>query len=81
MVCTQCSLRTFIRSMETSDYSVFADCYTSTIVVRAPYKVVIDLIKNMDESEEKEELLGWLGIALRRSAKMTKYFVTGQENP
>ena len=60
--------------------SVFTDCASDTIVVRAPYQNMIDAIKNMEDSKIKEELLDKLRVAIRRSKKMTNYYL-GQENP
>nr|DAE83040.1 MAG TPA: hypothetical protein [Caudoviricetes sp.] len=66
--------------MYTIKTSVFTDCASDTIVVRAPYKNMIDAIKNMEDSKIKEELLDKMRVATRRSKKMTNYFL-GQENP
>ena len=60
--------------------SVFTDCASDTIVVRAPYQNMIDAIKNMEDSKIKEELLDKLRVAIRRSKKMTNYYL-GQESP
>ena len=60
--------------------SVFTDCASDTIVVRAPYQNMIDAIKNMEDNKIKEELLDKMRVAIRRSKKMTNYFL-GQENP
>ena len=60
--------------------SVFTDCASDTIVVRAPYQNMIDAIKNMEDSKIKEELLDKLRVAIRKSKKMTNYYI-GQENP
>lgn len=63
--------------METS---VFTDCASDTIVIRAPYKNIIDMIKSMEDCEIKDELYAKLQVAIRRSKKMKDYFELGQEN-
>ena len=63
--------------METS---VFTDCASDTIVIRAPYKNIIDMIKSMEDDTVKDELVAKLRVAIRRSKKMKDYFELGQEN-
>lgn len=63
--------------METS---VFTDCASDTIVIRAPYKNIIDMIKSMEDGTVKDELDEKLKVAIRRSKKMKDYFELGQEN-
>lgn len=63
--------------METS---VFTDCASDTIVIRAPYKNIIDMIKSMEDGTVKDELVAKLRVAIRRSKKMRDYFEIGQEN-
>ena len=64
--------------METS---VFTDCASDTIVIRAPYKNIIDMIKSMEDSAVKNDLIAKLQVAARRSKKIRDYYETGQENP
>lgn len=82
MECTQYFLKIFIRSMENIviETSVFADCASDTIVIRAPYKSIIDTIKLMEDDIVKDELVAKLKVAIRRSKKMKDYFELGQEN-
>ena len=82
MECTQCFLKIFIRSMENIviETSVFADCASDTIVIRAPYKSIIDMVKSMEDGVVKEELISKLQLAIRRSKKMKDYYELGQEN-
>lgn len=63
--------------METS---VFTDCASDTIVIRAPYKNIIDMIKSMEDDAVKDELVAKLKVAIRRSKKMKDYYSLGQEN-
>lgn len=60
--------------------SVFTDCASDTIVIRAPYKNIIDMIKSMEDDAVKDELVARLKVAIRRSKKMKDYFELGQEN-
>lgn len=60
--------------------SVFTDCSSDTIVIRAPYKNIIDMIKSMEDDAVKDELVAKLKVAIRRSKKMKDYFELGQEN-
>ena len=60
--------------------SVFTDCASDTIVLRAPYKNIIDMVKEMEDSPIKEELLEKLSVAVRRAKKMKDYYELGQEN-
>ena len=60
--------------------SVFTDCASDTIVLRAPYKNIIDMVKNMTDSNIKDELMEKLNVAVRRSKKMKDYYEKGQEN-
>lgn len=82
MECIQCSLRIFIRSMVNIviETSVFTDCASDTIVIRAPYKSIIDMIKSMEDDTVKDELVAKLRVAIRRSKKMKDYYELGQEN-
>ena len=82
MACIQCSLKIFIMSMENIviETSVFTDCASDTIVIRAPYKNIIDMIKSMEDDTVKDELVAKLRVAIRRSKKMKDYFELGQEN-
>lgn len=61
--------------------SVFTDCASDTIVLRAPYKNIIDMVKEMENSHIKDELIEKLSVAVRRSKKMKDYYEKGQENP
>lgn len=72
-----------MRNMENImiETSVFTDCVSDTIVLRAPYKTVIDMIKSMEDGAIKDELITKLQVALRRSKKMNDYYKIGQENP
>lgn len=60
--------------------SVFTDCASDTIVIRAPYKSIIDMIKSMEGGTVKDELDVKLQVAIRRSKKMKDYYKLGQEN-
>lgn len=60
--------------------SVFTDCASDTIVLRAPYQNIIDMVKEMEDSPIKEELIEKLSVAVRRSKKMKEYYELGQEN-
>lgn len=82
MGCTQYFLKIFIRSMENIviETSVFADCASDTIVIRAPYKSIIDMVKSMEGGTVKDELDAKLQVAIRRSKKMKDYYKLGQEN-
>lgn len=60
--------------------SVFTDCASDTIVIRAPYKNIIDMIKSMEDGAVKDELVAKLQVAIRRSKKMKDYYSLGQEN-
>lgn len=82
MECTQYFLKIFIMSMENIviETSVFTDCASDTIVIRAPYKNIIDMIKSMEGGTVKDELDAKLQVAIRRSKKMKDYFELGQEN-
>ena len=64
-----------------TETSVFTDCSSDTIVIRAPYKNIIDMIKSMEDSVVKDELIAKLQVAIRRSKKIRNYYETGQENP
>ena len=83
MECTLCFLKIFIKSTEDTliETSVFTDCASDTIVIRAPYKNIIDMIKSMEDGIVKDELIAKLQVAIRRSKKMKDYYETGQENP
>lgn len=82
MECTQYFLKIFIRSMENIviETSVFADCASDTIVIRAPYKSIIDMVKSMEGGTVKDELDAKIQVAIRRSKKMKDYYKLGQEN-
>ena len=60
--------------------SVFTDCASDTIVIRAPYKSIIDMVKSMEGGTVKDELDAKLQVAIRRSKKMKDYYELGQEN-
>ena len=60
--------------------SVFTDCASDTIVIRAPYKSIIDMVKSMEGGTVKDELDAKLQVAIRRSQKMKDYYKLGQEN-
>ena len=60
--------------------SVFTDCASDTIVIRAPYKSIIDMIRSMEDDTVKDELGAKLRVAIRRSKKMKDYYELGQEN-
>jgi hypothetical protein len=60
--------------------SVFADCASDAIVIRAPYKSIIDMIKSMEDDTVKDELVAKLQVAIRRSKKIKDYYELGQEN-
>lgn len=82
MECIQCFLKIFIRSMENIviETSVFSDCASDTIVIRAPYKSIIDMVKSMEDDAVRDELISKLQLAIRRSKKMKDYYELGQEN-
>ena len=52
--------------------SAFADCASESIVLRIPYKLLADMLKNCPPSENLTELMKWLNVAKARSSKLQK---------
>ena len=58
--------------------TAFTDCNSESIVIRMPYKMIVEILQNCDLSE-RDELLKKVRRASSRSSKLTKMLseVTG----
>lgn len=52
--------------------SAFADCNSESVVLRLPYEIAVSMVKNLSDSDEKEEIIHWLRMAASRSKKFSK---------
>lgn len=63
------------------DITCFADCYSSTIVMRVPYEMAIDLLMDYQgDKENKEKLHEKMDIASRMSSKFNRLLRERWEN-
>ena len=59
--------------------SAFVDCGSRSIVIRAPYKLAVEMLIHCPPSKDKDELLSRIEIAARRS-KLLSQMLKGEMN-
>ncbi|MBR1579764.1 MAG: hypothetical protein IJ668_04625 [Selenomonadaceae bacterium] len=52
--------------------SVFVDCNSQALVMRVPYELAVEMIKNCPECPDKNELANRVRAAAGRSRKLTE---------